>query len=246
MSATEYVYGVHAITALLNNAPDRVLLLKVVESKLSLFESILRMQDCKHIQLEVVTMLELTSVLGDDCVHQGVAAKCKGSLTLQESDLKKIIEASNNPLVLILDQVQDPHNLGACIRTANAMGACCIITLKDNAVGLTSTVEKVACGAAAVTPIIQVVNLVRTLKKLQEYGLWLVGLDMQGKELIDAVDLSGPIGIVMGGESKGLRQLTINNCDYLAKIGMSGTVASLNVSVATAIALYEVSRQRRV
>jgi 23S rRNA (guanosine2251-2'-O)-methyltransferase len=246
LSSSDYLFGVHAITALLRKAPSRVLSLKVIHSKLDSLESMLQQPNCQHIRLEVVTMSDLTDLLGEDCVHQGVAARCKGPLALQESDLTKILAHSSEPLVLLLDQVQDPHNLGACIRTANAMGVDCIIIPKDNAVGLTSTVEKVACGAAAVTPVIQVVNLSRTMKSLQQSGLWLVGLDMDGEGLIDSVDLAGPIGIVMGGEGKGLRNLTKKNCDHLVKIGMSGTVTSLNVSVATAIALYEVAQQRRV
>ena len=178
-------------------------------------------------------------------MHQGVVAMCSHLPIYNEADIEGIIGAVAKPrLVLVLDGIQDPHNLGACLRVANALGVCAVIAPKNNSVGLTSTAIKVSTGAAFATPFIQVTNLVRSISKLQELGIWFVGGSADATIEFKDVDMQDDIGIVMGAEGAGLRALTQKTCDFLAKIPMLGTVDSLNVSVATGIALYEVHRQR--
>ena len=163
-----------------------------------------------------------------------------------EAFLIDLLRTKKDPLVLVLDCVQDPHNLGACLRTCDGAGVDAVIVPKDNAVSLTPAVINVACGAAESVPLIRVTNLSRTLKNLQKEGLWLVGTsDATDKNIYD-IDLTGPIGIVMGAEGKGMRRLTMENCDFLVKIPMQGSVPCLNVSVATGVCVYESLRQRQV
>ncbi len=156
----------------------------------------------------------------------------------------KLCQQTPDALVLILDCVQDPHNLGACLRTANAAGALAVVVPRDKSVSLTDVARHVAAGAAEVTPLVTVTNLARTLDRLKEAGLWLVGTADQATEDLYSLDLSGRIGIVMGAEGQGLRRLTAEKCDHLVKLPMFGTVECLNVSVATGICLYECVRQR--
>jgi 23S rRNA (guanosine2251-2'-O)-methyltransferase len=145
---------------------------------------------------------------------------------------------------LILDGVQDPHNLGACLRTANAAGVHAVVAPRDRSAGLTAAVRKVASGAAEATPFIQVANLGRSLRWLKEQGVWIVGLSGAGERDFYSIDLDGPLALVLGAEGSGLRRLTMELCDYLLRIPMQGTVESLNVSVASGICLYEAVRQR--
>lgn len=148
------------------------------------------------------------------------------------------------PLLLILDGVQDPHNLGACMRTANAAGAHAIIAPKDRAVAMTETVQRIACGAAEHLPFVQVTNLARCLEQLKERGIWVIGTAGEAEQTIYEVSLSGPLAIVVGFEGTGLRRLTRDKCDALARIPMFGSVESLNVSVAAGVCLFEAVRQR--
>jgi len=162
-----------------------------------------------------------------------------------EADLFKVLEnLSVPPFLLVLDNVQDPHNLGACLRVADGAGVQAVVVPKDRSVGLTDTVRAVACGAAEHVPLIQVVNLARTLDQLKEAGIWTVGTADRAEKSIYQLDLTGPLAFVMGSEGKGLRRLTAEKCDFLASIPMCGSVSSLNVSVATGICLYEAVRQR--
>jgi 23S rRNA (guanosine2251-2'-O)-methyltransferase len=161
-----------------------------------------------------------------------------------EDDLYDLIMTKDKPLLLILDEVTDPHNLGACLRSANAAGALAIVTPKHHSASVTETVVRVACGAAATTPVVQVTNLARAMKKLQELGLWLVGTDDTATKSIHEMDLRGAIGLVMGAEGSGMRRLTREGCDFLARIPMLGTVPCLNVSVASGVCLFEAVRQR--
>jgi len=177
--------------------------------------------------------------------HQGVVAQLAASVPGQQQDLMGLIEALDHPpFLLILDGVTDPHNLGACLRSANAAGVDAVIVPKDKAVGLTPVVRKVACGAAEVTPFYQVTNLARTLRDLQQAGVWLVGAAGEATESLYETDLRGPMALVLGSEGKGLRRLTREHCDLLVKIPMAGAVESLNVSVATGVCLFEALRQR--
>jgi 23S rRNA (guanosine2251-2'-O)-methyltransferase len=163
-----------------------------------------------------------------------------------ENMLDELLERGEGPaLLLVLDGVTDPHNLGACLRTADAAGAQAVIVPKDKSATLNATVRKVACGAAEVIPLVAVTNLARTLEKLQKKGLWVVGTAGEAEQMIYQLDMTGPTVLVMGAEGKGMRRLTREHCDYLAKLPMGGSVSSLNVSVATGVCLFEAVRQRR-
>ena len=173
--------------------------------------------------------------------HTDFSSKRKA---VREDELPSIIEATDTPLLLILDHVQDPHNLGACLRTADAAGCCAVIAPKDRSAPLNETVRRVACGGAESVPYIQVTNLVRTMRSLKDAGVWFAGTsDKAEKDLYD-IDLKGSMAIVMGAEGDGLRRLTEENCDFLVKIPMSGSVECLNVSVAAGVCLFEARRQR--
>lgn len=177
--------------------------------------------------------------------HQGVLAWVQLPSARGEQDLDVLLDGlSTPPLLLLLDEVQDPHNLGACLRTADAAGVHAVIAPRDQAVGLTPTVCKVASGAAETVPFVQVTNLARLMDRLKARGVWLIGTAAEAPiEVFDA-DLTGPIGLVMGSEGRGLRRLTRERCDLLVQLPMLGSVESLNVSVATGIVLYEALRQR--
>jgi 23S rRNA (guanosine2251-2'-O)-methyltransferase len=177
--------------------------------------------------------------------HQGIVAQCQMPQPLNESTLDPMLEYPDHPLLfLVLDGVQDPHNLGACLRTADAAGVDAVIIPRDRAVSLTSTVIKVASGAAYTVPVISVTNLSRTMRYMQDAGVWFVGTDGASSQSLYELELTGSIAIVMGAEGSGLRRLTKEVCDYLVNLPMAGSVESLNVSVATGVCLYEVVRQR--
>ena len=176
--------------------------------------------------------------------HQGVIARVKAVKQLNDKDLAVLVEKTETPFLLILDGVTDPHNLGACLRNADAAGVHGVIVPRDNSVGLTPTVSKVACGAAEVVPLFQVTNLARTMKSLQEKGIWIVGAAGEAEHDLYKADLKGSLAIAMGSEDKGLRRLTRESCDSLVSIPMTGSVSSLNVSVATGVCLFEAVRQR--
>ena len=169
-----------------------------------------------------------------------------GFIERDESDLQGIIDSSGAPFLLILDGVQDPHNLGACLRTADGAGVDAVIAPRNRAVGMTETVARISCGASESVPFIQVTNIVRTLKELQKSGVWVVGTadGAESSSLYD-VDFKGPIALVMGAEEKGLRRLTRETCDLVISLPMLGKVDCLNVSVATGVCLYEALRQRK-
>lgn len=170
----------------------------------------------------------------------------KQAPSLDEDDLMAIIAEQETPFVLVLDCVQDPHNLGAILRTADAAGVHAVVAPKDKAVGITETVRRVSVGAADHVPFAQVTNLARTMEKLKAAGLWLVGTSDHAKaKSIYELDLKGPLAVVMGAEENGMRRLTEENCDFLASIPMAGKVECLNVSVATGVCLFEAVRQRR-
>ncbi len=176
--------------------------------------------------------------------HVQAVEKCAPAL--DEDDLMAIVANEATPFVLILDCVQDPHNLGAILRTADAAGVHVVVAPKDKSVGITETVRRVSVGAADHVPFAQVTNLARTMEKLKEAGVWLVGTsDHATSKSLYELDLKGPLGIVMGAEEKGMRRLTEENCDFLARLPMAGKVECLNVSVATGVCLYEAVRQRQ-
>lgn len=176
--------------------------------------------------------------------HQGIAAHYASVRSFDEDDLGTLVEAADNPLFLILDGVQDPHNLGACLRSAAAAGVTAVMIPKDKSAPVNATVRKTSAGAADRIPVVRVTNLARALDVLKQAGVWLVGMAGEAEQSLYASDLRGAIGIVMGGEGDGMRRLTRERCDFLVKIPMPGEVESLNVSVATGIALFEAVRQR--
>jgi len=165
--------------------------------------------------------------------------------SLDEEDLYALLADKKDAFVLIVDCVQDPHNLGAILRTADGAGVHAVIAPKDKAVGITDTVRRISVGASDNVPFVQVTNLARTMEKLKAAGLWLVGTSDRADKSLYELDLKGPLGLVLGAEEKGMRRLTEENCDFLASIPMAGKVECLNVSVATGVCLYEAVRQRR-
>jgi 23S rRNA (guanosine2251-2'-O)-methyltransferase len=179
--------------------------------------------------------------------HQGVVAELVAQAGDPETQLEEALEAAGDaPLLLVLDGVQDPHNLGACLRSADAAGVAAVIVPRDRAAGLTPVVRKVAAGAAETVPLVAVVNLARTLRELKNRGVWLVGTDDAADRTLYEADLKGPVALVMGSEGEGMRRLTRECCDQLVSIPMAGAVESLNVSVAAGVALFEAVRQRSV
>lgn len=170
----------------------------------------------------------------------------RAAKTGDENDLKDLLANTESPLFLILDQVTDPHNLGACLRTADAAGVCAVITPKDHSATLTDTVRHIACGAAENVPFIQVTNLARTMDQLKEAGVWLTGTADEAEKSLYDVDFKGAAGIVLGAEGPGMRRLTSERCDFLVRIPMLGKVPCLNVSVAAGVCLFEAVRQRTI
>ncbi len=243
------VYGLHAVLHLLQESPKRAIALSIVDSKKNEKKAAIVVLAKKHgISIKQTTVKELDQELGDDCVHQGIALTCRALPTYREADLNQLLlkkrEAGQAACVLILDGVQDPRNLGACLRSAAAFSVDAVVLPKDRSASLTATAEKVACGGAALVPLITVTNVVRTLKALQEERFWVVGLAGEAEQTLAQIDLRGDMVLVMGSEGQGIRQSTEKQCDFLAKIPMGGGVSSLNVSAATAVALYELTRQR--
>ncbi len=179
--------------------------------------------------------------------HQGVAARYEAAKTLDEKELPVLIEVANGKaLILILDGVQDPHNLGACLRSAAAAAVTAVIIPKDKAVQVNATVRKTSAGAADRIPLVSVTNLARTMRTLQEAGVWLYGLSSEANTSFYELDLRGNIGLVLGGEGEGMRRLTRDTCDGLVSVPMPGDMESLNVSVAAGVVLFEAVRQRRI
>jgi 23S rRNA (guanosine2251-2'-O)-methyltransferase len=177
--------------------------------------------------------------------HQGVVARYNAPAPLAESDLARLVEAAGgDALILVLDGVTDPHNLGACLRSAEAAGVTAVVVPKDRAVGITPTVRRASAGAADRVPFVAATNLSRALKALKDAGVWLTGLVGDAEASVYSIDFKGPVAIVLGSEGEGLRRLTREACDFVARIPMRGGIESLNVSVAAGVALFEVLRQR--
>jgi 23S rRNA (guanosine2251-2'-O)-methyltransferase len=245
---TEKVYGVHAVRALLLRHAARVTAVTLAEQRsdprIAEIQS-LAQQAGKPVKR--VAPAAFRQLFGD-AVHQGVYVDVQPLPPWHEEELVAGIaarlEAREAPFVLVLDGVQDPHNLGACLRTADACGALAVVIPKDRAVQMNATVRKVAAGAAETTPLAVVTNLARTLRLMKEAGLWIVGADARAPRFAHESDLAGPVALVMGAEGAGLRQLTRDTCDLLVRLPQAGTVESLNVSVATGMLLYEAMRQR--
>ena len=244
MSAA-WVVGINAVAAALENDPGNVREV-LVEARARNPRLAEIAQHARDAGIAVRTVpSDALEKLSQGNRHQGVAASYAASISYDEHDLETLVANANGPaLLLVLDGVQDPHNLGACLRSAAAAGATAVIIPKDKAAQVNATVRKTSAGAADRVPVVRVTNLSRTLAALKEAGVWFVGLAGEGEQSLYDVDLKGSIGIVMGGEGEGMRRLTREHCDWIARIPMQGEVESLNVSVATGIALFEARRQR--
>jgi len=240
---SKMIFGFHAVTARLRHEAS-----SVEEIYVDAGRHDRRMQDLLHAAREAGVRIiqaddqRLSSMVGTRR-HQGVVAKA-GALSLARN-LDELLDAIEGPpLLLVLDGITDPHNLGACLRVADGAGAHAVIAPKDRAVGLNATAAKVASGAADTVPYITVTNLARALRQLQERDIWLIGTDDSAEKSLYDADFSGPAALVMGSEGEGMRRLTRETCDLLVRVPMCGAVESLNVSVASGVCLYEARRQR--
>lgn len=239
----ELIYGFHAVESALFNDSANVLVAWLEQSRQDKrLQKIIDMLEENNIPYEVVDKKTLDKKT-KSTRHQGVVINYKSAGLYTEKELDLFLD-KNELLILVLDGITDPHNFGACLRTADAVGVDCVIIPKDNAVGITPVVRKVASGAVDTVAVVQVTNLARSIKKIQAAGVWVYGAAGETEQTVYQTDLKGKTAIVMGAEEKGLRRLTRETCDVLFKIPMTGTVESLNVSVATAVILYEAVRQR--
>ncbi|OOR98243.1 23S rRNA (guanosine(2251)-2'-O)-methyltransferase RlmB [Haemophilus paracuniculus] len=241
---SEQIYGIHAVKSFLERSPERlieVFVLKGREDKR--LNPLLNELQRLGIAIQQVNRQTLDNKSQGE-VHQGIIARILPQKELNEQDLDAILAEKQNPFLLILDGVTDPHNLGACLRTADAAGVDAVIVPKDKSAQLTSTARKVACGAAESVPLIRVTNLARTMRELQERNIWIIGTAGEATESIYQTKLTGSIALVMGAEGDGMRRLTREHCDQLVSIPMAGSVSSLNVSVATGVCLFEIVRQQ--
>lgn len=244
MAKQETIFGINSIRALFHSNPASVQQLTVDRKRNDRrVQEIIELAEQHKVPISYHERKHLDQ-LSQNGNHQGVVAQCVMPVAHDESLIEKIMEQNDQPLFLLLDGVQDPQNLGACLRTADAVGVSAIIIPKDRSASLNSTVVKVASGAAYSVPVVSVTNLSRTIRRMQELGVWFVGTDGEATESLYEVKLTGSIAIVMGAEGTGLRRLTKELCDFLVKLPMLGTVESLNVSVATGVCLYEALRQR--
>jgi len=245
---SQTIYGLHAVRVMLQKHPERVGAVRIAERREDpRVREIDELARRSQVTVQRVDAQLLRQKLGD-VAHQGVVADIKPLPPWSEDDLLAAIQAAvelpERPLVLALDGVQDPHNLGACLRTADACGVLAVMVPRDRAAHVTPVVRKVAAGAAETTPVVTVTNLVRALKLLKEAGLWVIGADADASKQAHEVDLKGGVVLVLGAEGTGLRQLTRQTCDWIVRLPQLGAVESLNVSVAAGMLLYEAVRQR--
>ena len=245
---SDWVYGFHAVESLLRRRPESIDALWLASNRRDK-----RAQQIEHLAQEAsvtVTRVERYQLdMEIDGRHQGVAAQTSANSgstpVVSEAVLLERLGRGEVSLILVLDGVTDPHNLGACLRSADAAGVDAVIVPKNRSAEVNAVVSKVACGAAESVPLIHVTNLARSLAALQQAGAWIVGTSGEAEHLLYDVDLTGPLALVMGAEGDGMRRLTMEHCDYLVKLPMAGSVSSLNVSVATGVCLFELVRQRR-
>lgn len=243
---TSLVYGIHAVQAIIEKQPDQLVELLLLSGS----QSNVRLQKLaqsvrSRVKVREVSRQELDG-LTDGATHQGVAAYFRGAEPRDEAFLQSLLAGLSEPaFLLVLDGIQDPHNLGACLRTADAAGVHAVIAPRDKSVGLTPAVRKVASGAAERIPFVQVTNLARTLAWIQQEGVWITGMALEATQSLYEMDFKGATAVVVGAEGTGARRLTREHCDYLVRIPMAeGAVESLNASVAAGVVLFEVRRQR--
>jgi 23S rRNA (guanosine2251-2'-O)-methyltransferase len=244
-SKRNFVYGLHAVNAVLERAPERLLELWIAQPRDDARTRELRDRaQAAGVRVQSVGGETLAKLVGD-VAHQGAVAAVRALKAWDEHDLLEALSrAVEDPLLLVLDGVTDPHNLGACLRTAEAAGVHAVLIPKDRAATVDGVVRKVAAGAAEFVPVASVTNLARTIDLLKERGIWVVGTDGQAGQTLYEADLKRPLALVLGAEGDGMRRLTRERCDFLVRIPMAGCVESLNVSVAAGVALFEARRQR--
>lgn len=248
MSDARILFGFHAVLSRLRQHAASVQEVLIDRDRVDArMKDLLNMAENANVRVMQVERLRLDGMAGANGRHQGVIARVVDT-PIPYKDIHDILESDLDeaPFFLILDGVEDPHNLGACLRVADAMGVHAVIAPKDRAVGLNATVRKVACGAAETVPFIAVTNLARTIRELKEAGVFVVGTTMDATGTLHNTKLQGPIALVLGAEGDGMRRLTTEACDALITIPMYGSVESLNVSVASGICLYEIRRQREL
>lgn len=240
------IYGLNTVASLIKHKPETVRVLFADKTRQDKrIREIISLSHDNGIAVEQVDKQALNKKVGEGVRHQGVVASVTAG-AVSQTDLLEILDDLKEPaFLLVLDGVQDPHNLGACVRSAAAAGVHAVVIPKDNSSKLTPVARKAASGAAESLPVIVVSNLARTLKELKARNIWLIGADGDASESIYNTDLSGPLALVLGGEGKGLRRLTSESCDCLVAIPMTDSVESLNVSVATGVCLFEAVRQRK-
>ena len=243
MTDLRLIYGFHAVTSRIRQNPDGVMEIYLQSQRQDQrMRDLIKLAEISGVRVIPVDSTRLDGMAGG-ARHQGVAARVDAARRVQH--LSDVLDTlTEPPFILVLDGIQDPHNLGACLRSADAFGVHAVIAPKDRAVGITATVEKVACGAAETVPYITVTNLARTLRELKEHDIWVVGAAGEAEQDLHGFKHTGGLALVLGAEGEGLRRLTRDTCDELVRIPMLGSVESLNVSVSAGICLFEARRQR--
>jgi len=246
----EMIYGIHAVKALLEKEPHRLLEIFIQKDRHDRrLQSLISEIEAEGLQVQIAKRQWLDNQVNHE-VHQGIVAKIRQRRQYQENDLlqlvKKLLADKKDPLLLVLDGVTDPHNLGACLRSADAAGVHAVIVPKDHSAPLNATAKKVASGAAETVPLIVVTNLARTLRSLKEHNIWIVGTAGDAKQNLYQWKIQQSMALVMGSEGQGMCRLTREHCDELISIPLAGSVSSLNVSVATGVCLFEITRQRNL
>lgn len=246
----EMIYGIHAVKALLEKEPHRLLEIFLQKDRHDRrLRPLISAIEAEGLQVQMAKRQWLDNQVNHE-VHQGIVAKIRQGHQYQENDLLQLVEKlladKKDPLLLILDGVTDPHNLGACLRSADAAGVHAVIVPKDHSAPLNATAKKVASGAAETVPLIVVTNLARTLRLLKEHNIWIVGTAGDAEQNLYQWKIQQSMALVMGSEGQGMRRLTREHCDELISIPLAGSVSSLNVSVATGVCLFEVTHQRNL
>ena len=246
---SDTAYGYHAVESLIRREPRRVAALHVqAERQDKRMQALCELSRNQGVSVLSCSKSELDALVSGR--HQGVvavldqAAEAEAGGLMSEADLSEHLSKVTAPLILILDGVTDPHNLGACLRSADAAGVTAVIFPKDKSADVNDVARKVASGAAETVPWVRVTNLARTIKSLKQAGVWVIGTDGDAEESLYEQDLSGPCAMVLGSEGAGMRRLTRDLCDFVVKLPMAGSVSSLNVSVAAGVCLFEAVRQR--
>jgi len=248
MSEARILFGFHAVLSRMRQHGASIQEILIDRDRVDArMKDLLNLAESAGVRVMQVDRTRLDGMAGMNGRHQGVIARVVDT-PIPYKDIHDILESdlTEAPFFLILDGVEDPHNLGACLRVADAMGVHAVIAPKDRAVGLNATVRKVASGAAETVPFLAVTNLARTIRELKDAGVFVIGTTMDAPSSLMSTKFEGPIAIVLGAEGDGIRRLTAENCDALMTIPMFGSVESMNVSVASGMCLYEVRRQREL